>query len=169
MSGDSDDARTDSTLLSAARAMMAVSLRAAAALPGGISPIQLRALTVLSGLEQVNLTDLGVALELSPSSTSRLCDRLVAGGLIERRTSPRTRREVVVRLSERGTRLLAVYDGHRLDELLAVMDRFGPQRRQEVLEALRDFGMAARATDENVRPPRSPRRASDSSKTPQGG
>ncbi|HEY2724978.1 MAG TPA: MarR family winged helix-turn-helix transcriptional regulator [Pseudonocardiaceae bacterium] len=142
-----DDDPTDAALLAVARAMMAVSLRAAVTLPAGISPIQLRALTVLSGLGQTNLADLGAALGMSPSSTSRLCDRLVAGGLVERRTSPHTRREVAVRLSGEGTRLLAGYDGHRLAELRAVLDSFGPRRRQEVLGALRDFGAAARAAD----------------------
>lgn len=151
-----DDEATDSALLAVARAMMAVSLRAAATLPGGISPIQLRALTVLSGLGQTNLTDLGTALGMSPSSTSRLCDRLVAAGLVERRTSPRTRREVAVRLSEEGTRLLAGYDDHRLAELRAVLDSFEPRRRQQVLGALRDFGAAAGAAEENVRAPRFP-------------
>lgn len=108
MGGRSQEA--DSVLLEAARAMMAISVRAAAAVPGGISAIQLRALTVLSGLEQTNLADLGAALGMSPSSTSRLCDRLVARGLVDRQVSARTRREVALSLSEPGRRLLAEYD-----------------------------------------------------------
>lgn len=141
MGGHSQGA--DSVLLEAARAMMAISVRAAAAVPGGISAIQLRALTVLSGLEQTNLADLGAALGMSPSSTSRLCDRLVARGLVDRQVSSRTRREVALSLSEQGSRLLAEYDRHRLDALRAVLSSLSPRRRQEVLAALRDFAAAA--------------------------
>lgn len=144
MGGHSQEA--DLVLLEAARAMMAISVRAAAVVPGGISAIQLRALTVLSGLEQTNLADLGAALGMSPSSTSRLCDRLVARGLVDRQVSSRTRREVALSLSEQGGRLLAEYDRHRLDALCVVLGSFAPQRRQEVLAALRDFAAAAGAT-----------------------
>lgn len=137
----------ESALLGAARVMMAISVRAAETLPGGISPVQLRALTVLSGLERVNLADLGAALGMSPSSASRLCDRLVARGLVDRRVSARTRREVALSVSADGGRLLAEYDRHRLDALRAVVDNVGPRRRQAVLAALRDFAAAAAAAD----------------------
>lgn len=145
MGGDLQDA--DSVLLEAARAIMAISVRAAEALPGDISAVQLRSLTVLSRLAEANLADLGAALGLSPSSTSRLCDRLVARGMVERRASPRTRREVVVRLTERGTTVLADYDRHRVADLRTVLDRLPAAQRPHVITAFREFAAAASALD----------------------
>lgn len=144
MDGPSRDAGRDAdvVLLEAARAVMAVSVRAAAALPGGISPMQLRALTVLSALDQANLTDLGAELGMSPSSTSRLCDRLVARGLVDRQTSPLVRREVVLSVSEQGCLLLGEYDRHRRDALSAALGTLTPQRRRIVLAALRELTTA---------------------------
>lgn len=138
--GPSRDA--DAVLLETARAMMAVSVRAAAALPSGISPMQLRALTVLSALDRANLTDLGTALGMSPSSTSRLCDRLVARGLVDRQVSPRVRREVALSVSEQGYLLLGEYDRLRLDALSAALGTLAPPRRRDVLAALRDLTTA---------------------------
>jgi DNA-binding MarR family transcriptional regulator len=148
---DGDPQGADSVLLEVAREMMAISLRAAEAVPGGVSAVQLRALTVLSRLEQANLGDLGAALGMSPSSTSRLCDRLVSRGLIDRQVSRRTRREVELSLSPAGSRLLAEYDRHRLEALRAVIGGLAPRRRQEVLAALRDFAAAAGVTAVAVR------------------
>ena len=68
----------DATLLGAARAMVAISQRAAGALPGRISLVQLRALTALGGRPSTNLAEFAVTLGLSTSaaratsSTSRL-------------------------------------------------------------------------------------------------
>lgn len=141
----------DTVLLEVVRAMMAVSVRAASAVPGGIPPVQLRALTALQGLQPANLADLGAALGMSPSSTSRLCDRLVTRGLVHRKVSPHIRREVSLNVSAQGSRLLAEYDGHRLDALSAALANLAPQRRPEVVAALRDFVGAVEATGPRVR------------------
>lgn len=140
MDGEGRDA--DSVLLDVARAMMAISVRAVAVLPGDLSAVQLRALTVLSGLEEANLAELGAALGMSPSSTSRLCDRLVAREVVQRRVSVRTRREVVVSLTERGATVLAEYDLHRISALRTVVDRLPADQRCGVITALRDFAAA---------------------------
>src|SRR4051794_41568063 len=86
----------DQTLLLLARAVMGISTRAADRL-GGLSVVQLRALTVLRELGTANLGRLAEGLDVTVSTTSRLVDRLVAAHLVERRPRPRARREIQVR------------------------------------------------------------------------
>src|SRR4029453_18240729 len=61
-------------------------------LPRG-SGSQLRALLIISRHAPTNLTQLAEELGAIPSSASRLCDRLVAAGLVTRRTGSADRRE----------------------------------------------------------------------------
>jgi DNA-binding MarR family transcriptional regulator len=132
----------DQTLLLLARAVMGISTRAADRL-GDLSVVQLRALTVLHELGTANLGQLAEGLDVTVSTTSRLVDRLVAAGLVERRPSPRTRREIELRVSPLGTETLDRYDDLRLEGLRTGLDRLPAARRHDVLTALLDFGAAA--------------------------
>lgn len=134
----------DAAVLDAARAVIAISLAATAALPVPISVVQLRALTVLFTRTGTNLVEFAAALGLSVSATGRLCDRLVAAGWVSRRTSPRTRREIALELTPEGRELLTSYDRQRLSAFHAALDRLAPDRRAAVVAALRDFAVAAR-------------------------
>jgi DNA-binding MarR family transcriptional regulator len=132
----------DQALLLVARAVMGISTRAADRL-GGLSVVQLRALTVLRELGTANLGQLAEGLDVTVSTTSRLVDRLVAARLVERRPSPRTRREIELRVSPSGTETLDRYDELRLEGLRTGLDRLPEARRDDVLAALLDFGAAA--------------------------
>ena len=134
----------DQTLLLLARAVMGISTRAADRL-GELSVVQLRALTVLHELGTANLGQLAEGLDVTVSTTSRLVDQLVAAGLVERRPSPRTRREIELRVSRSGTETLDRYDDLRLEGLRTGLDRLPEDLRDEVLAALLDFGAAASA------------------------
>src|SRR3954454_21412532 len=106
----------DQTLLLLARAVVGISTRAADRL-GDVSVVQLRALTVLRELGTANLGQLAEGLDVTVSTTSRLVDRLIAADLVERRPSPRTRREIELRVSRAGTEVLDRYDDLRLEGL----------------------------------------------------
>jgi DNA-binding MarR family transcriptional regulator len=134
----------DQTLLLLARAVVGLSTRAADRL-GGVSVVQLRALTVLRELGTANLGQLAEGLDVTVSTTSRLVDRLVAADLVERRPSPRTRREIELRVSPGGTALLDRYDDLRLEALRAGLDRLPDDRRDDVVSALLEFGAAVSA------------------------
>ncbi|MGH3624357.1 MAG: hypothetical protein ACRDQ5_21660, partial [Sciscionella sp.] len=59
----------DEVLLAAARTMMALSVRATAEVEGQVSAVQLRALTVLEQLGEVNLVMLSDALGIGRPAT----------------------------------------------------------------------------------------------------
>jgi DNA-binding MarR family transcriptional regulator len=81
------------------------------------------------------------------SSASRLCDRLVAAGLVERRASPDNRRVTFIRLTTAGAQLLAGMREARLAELVGLMDGMSATERDGLLRGLRALG----ETDEQRR------------------
>ena len=128
----------DQLLVSAARLMVGISVRAADQI-GEASLVQLRALTVLDDADGANLMQLADGMGVTVSTTSRLVDRLVAAGLVDRRPSEVTRREVSITLTAAGESVLHRYDDLRLRELRGRLSRLEPDRRDVVLHGLREL------------------------------
>ena len=66
---------------------------------GLISSTQFRTLVILSNRGPVNLATLAGLLDVQPSTTGRMVDRLVSAGLIDRGPHPSSRRELVAELT----------------------------------------------------------------------
>ena len=133
--------REDDVLLDLARTVMGISTRAADQL-GALSVVQLRALTVLRHSGGANLNRLAEGMGVAVSTASRLADRLVAAGWVDRQPSPRSRREVALVMTPRGEDVLARYDGLRLTGLRQLLDALPADRREAVLDALADLAAA---------------------------
>jgi|tagenome__1003787_1003787.scaffolds.fasta_scaffold19227758_1 DNA-binding MarR family transcriptional regulator len=144
-----DRRREDAALLAVARATVGISTRAADQL-GQVSVVQLRALTVLRELGPASLVQLAEGVGVTASTTSRLVDRLVAGGFAERRPSPESRRQIELRLTPEGEATLDRYDELRLGVLRAALERVPDDHREAVADALAEFAEAARALPETV-------------------
>jgi DNA-binding MarR family transcriptional regulator len=129
----------DEALLEAARTIMRISLQAADRL-GGVSVVQLRALTVLHRTEDANLAQLAEGMGVTVSTTSRLVDRLVAAGLVDRRTAEHTRREIALRLTGLGRATLDRYDELRVDALRGRLDTLPEAIRTAAVDGLRAIG-----------------------------
>jgi DNA-binding MarR family transcriptional regulator len=108
-----------------------------------VPPAQLRVLTIIAANRHTNMSRLAEALDVVPSSASRLCDRLEATGLLRRVPDPRDRREVRLLLTPSARRLLDDLRDRRREALGEVLDRMAPARRQELVQALRAFATAA--------------------------
>jgi DNA-binding MarR family transcriptional regulator len=134
----------DEALLAVARLAMDATVRAAGDL-GGISPVQLRALTALKLGGTVNLAQLAEEMGVTVSTASRLVDRLVALGWVNRAASERNRREISLSLTTSGRKLLRRFDDRRLARLTACLNRVPADRRDAVVAALADFADLAHA------------------------
>jgi DNA-binding MarR family transcriptional regulator len=110
---------------------------------GPISPSQLRALLVIERLEGSNLRALGEALGSGPPATSRLCDRLEAAGLVERRLSTASRREVELYLSRPGRALLDEVRDRQVGEVAPVLEAMSPEDYGHLVKGLTAFRDAA--------------------------
>jgi DNA-binding MarR family transcriptional regulator len=127
----------DDVLLSALRLAMGISVHAADEVDSDVSAVQLRALTVLSGMPGSKLGRLAESMDVALSTASRLVERLVSAGLVDRRTSQVNRREVTLQLTEHGSRTLSRYDALRLEGIRRVLDQLPADERDVVLAGLR--------------------------------
>ena len=132
----------DEVLLALARTVVGVSTRAADQL-GGLSVVQLRALTVLRGLDGSNLARLAAGMGVTVSTASRLVDRLVTAGLVERRTSARSRRELALTVTSAGETILDRYDDLRLTDLRLLLERLPEERRPVAVAVLGELAGSA--------------------------
>ncbi|MEU4688403.1 MarR family transcriptional regulator [Actinoplanes sp. NPDC023714] len=108
-----------------------------------VPPAQLRVLAIVAGNRHTNMSRLAEALDVVPSSASRLCDRLEATGLLRRVADPRDRREVRLLLTPAARRLLSDLRERRRLALAEVLDRMPAAARQDLLKALQAFETAA--------------------------
>jgi DNA-binding MarR family transcriptional regulator len=109
-----------------------------------LSASQLQALLVVEGDEGLNLGTLADRLGAILSSASRLCDRLVAAGMLDREPGPTDRREIRLTLTSAGQELLAGLRDDRRRRLDEVLTDMTPAGRDALLRGLREFARSAR-------------------------
>ncbi|HET6533658.1 MAG TPA: MarR family transcriptional regulator [Actinoplanes sp.] len=112
-----------------------------------VPPTQLRVLTIIARNRHTNMSRLAEALEVVPSSASRLCDRLEATGLLRRVPDPRDRREVRLLLTPAARRMLDDLRDRRRRALGEVLERMTPAGRHDLVRALAAFDAAAGRRD----------------------
>ncbi len=103
----------------------------------GLAP--LRALQALQHLGPSLVTELGQALELVPSSASRLSDRLADAGLIRRGVAPHNRRATLLELTDAGRAVLDELVAHRVELLRAVAAGMSANNRGALLRGAEAF------------------------------
>jgi DNA-binding MarR family transcriptional regulator len=136
------DPTTDAVLVGS-RALVGVAARSRAATEDSITLVQYRALVLLASRGDLNVGALAERLGIHQSTATRLCDRLVTKGLIDRATSAESRREVLLRLSPAGQALIDAVMARRRDEIAKIMTRLTPGQRTRLADALRVFAHAA--------------------------
>lgn len=134
------EAATDAVLV-ASRALVGIAVRSLEPVP--ITPQQFRALVLLSQHGSQNVGGLAELLAIHPSTATRLCDRLLALGHIERSTARDSRREVTVGLSARGRALVRKVTTRRREEILAVVTALSPAERTDLVAGFGAFATAA--------------------------
>ncbi len=145
MQGNGADATPEvvDAVLRASRVLVSVSARSLAGVDHDVTLPQYRALVVLASRGAQRPGDLAEALGSHPSTVTRLCDRLVAKGLVSRDTSPTNRREVTIVLTGKGRRLVDRVTAKRRGELSAIVSRIRPEERATMVRALHSLGEAA--------------------------
>ena len=136
------EASVDAALV-ASRALVGIAARSLADLDDSVTLVQYRALVLLASHGEMNVGTLADALGLHQSTATRLCDRLVAKGLVARAHSAENRREVLVGLTPAGEALLHTVSMRRRAELAEVVRRMTPARRARLVDAFSDFAEAA--------------------------
>ena len=136
-------ARHVETLLNAARIFGAITAESIAQVGEGVTAAQLRVLVLASQPGYLNATGVAEALDVHLSSASRICDRLVQAGLLDRRDLPRDRRHVELTLTPASERLLETLNEHRREVFARLLRRIDAADRDTLTQALNRFIAAA--------------------------
>ena len=146
MAGRTRHALTNGEIERHSRALFALTMRAMDDAAHELSPSALRALLALDERGACKLAVLANELRLSQSATSRLVDRLVENGLVDRAVSPDSRREIRISATPEGqeiTRRVLLCRQQAIDDVVRTMD---PDAARQLLAGLAAFAAAARLT-----------------------
>jgi DNA-binding MarR family transcriptional regulator len=134
-------------MIAAARVFAGITAESLAQAADGISLPQRRVLVLASRSESLNATEVASALHIHLSTSSRLCDRLVQAGLLDRRDRPEDRRQLQLTLTRAGQDLLAKITEHRRRVFTRVLRRLPAADSAALAESLDSFIAAAHEYD----------------------
>ena len=123
-------------VLRASRALVGVAAQSLARTEARLSLVQYRALVALGVNGEQNVGTLADTLGIHPSTATRLCDRLVAKGLVARGPSEESRREVTVRLSRAGGALVRAETDRRRQAIRRIVERLDRATQMEIVDAV---------------------------------
>jgi DNA-binding MarR family transcriptional regulator len=137
-----DEAAVDA-VLTASRTLIAVATRSLGAVAEETTIAQYRALVVLASRGPQRMVDLARALDVTPSTAGRMCDRLLRKGLIRRHRARADRREVQVSITAIGRRVVDEATTRRRALLAEILGRLPVREQGAVAAALEAFAAAA--------------------------
>lgn len=135
-------------LLSAGRALVAVAARSLANLDSDVTLPQFRALMVLATRGPQRVVDISAELGVTPSTGTRMCDRLVRKQLVRRARTPLDRRAVRLTLTPGGRALVAEVTRRRRDELARIVASIPAEHHRALSASLHAFAAAAGETND---------------------
>jgi len=130
-------------VMRAADTLLRVVARSVAEVEDVVNTPQLRVLVLIHTRGPQNLGAVAAELGVHASNATRICDRLVAGNLLERREDPADRRYVRLELTAKGEDLVNSVLEHRRQAIAEVISRMPSGRRPALAAALEAFAAAA--------------------------
>lgn len=141
--GAGDDKALVDAFIAASRALVAIAARSLSDLGDDITLAQYRALVVLATGGPQRAAELAANLEVTPSTASRMIERLARKRLIRRTRLQDDRRAVRIHLTAAGRGVVAQVTGRRRAEIVTVLDQLPSRGRKALTAALRAFATAA--------------------------
>ena len=130
-------------VLQASRALVGIAAASIAAVDDDVTVPQLRVLVMVDTKGPLNLAAVTAGLGVNPSNASRICDRLIRSGLLDRQDSPDDRRNIALTLTAAGRRLVDKVMNHRRTAIIQVLRDMEPDDRELLTTALDRFATAA--------------------------
>ena len=130
-------------VMAAADTLMRVVARSVAEVEDIVNTPQLRVLVLIHTHGPQNLGGVAAELGVHASNATRICDRLVAADLLQRREDPADRRYIRLELTREGKELVGTVLQHRRQAIAEVIARMPAGRRPALAAALEAFAAAA--------------------------
>jgi DNA-binding MarR family transcriptional regulator len=134
-------------VMRASRAFVGIAAASIAAVDDVVTVPQLRVLVMVSTRGPLNMLAVAEALDVSPSNASRICDRLMKAGLLDRREDAEDRRHVTLSLTGDGRALVNRVTKHRRSAVRRVLRKMSLAERARLTQALNEFADAAGEPD----------------------
>jgi len=144
------DAADVEAVMAAARVLVAVSAQSVAGVDDVVTLPQLRALVMIASRQAMNLGAVAQGLGVHPSNATRLVERLVVAGLVDRSDDPGDRRNLVLGLSAAGHDLVERVMDHRRVAIGKILERMPAGRRRALVPVLRSFADAGGETPDDA-------------------
>ncbi len=130
-------------VLTSSRVLVALATRSLGAAADETTIAQYRALVVLASRGPQRVGDLAAAMGVTPSTAGRMCDRLLARGLIRRQHSRADRRAVQISITGEGRQVLDQATDRRRMLIGGILGRLPAGQQAAVAAALKAFAAAA--------------------------
>lgn len=146
ISAEISDEELTEAIIVASRAMVAIATRSLAATDHDVTLPQYRTLVVLAYGGSTRLADLASHLAVSPSTATRMCDRLVRKGLVTRARDEIDRREVKLDLTDEGRGLVHQVMDRRREDVQALLSAIPDGSRRALVSSLQVLARAVGET-----------------------
>jgi DNA-binding MarR family transcriptional regulator len=127
----------------ASRALVGIAAASVAEVDDIVTVPQLRVLMMIFTRGPMNLGSVAAGLDVSAPNASRICDRLLKAGLLDRNEDPVDRRNITLTLTKDGQRLIDRVNRHRRTAVRRVLRQMSASDRESLAVALDTFARAA--------------------------
>ncbi len=130
-------------VLSASRVLVAVAARSLGDVAEEVTLTQYRTLVVLASRGPQSLASLAEAIDVTPPTATRMCDRLIRKGLILRRHERGDRRLIRLSLAEKGRILVDAVTERRRAEISDLLTAIPRDQQTALVDSLQRLATAA--------------------------
>lgn len=130
-------------VMRASRALVGITAASTTTVDDVVTVPQLRVMMMVATRGAMNLVAVASGLNVSASNASRICDRLLKAGLVDRREDPSDRRHVTLTLTADGQALIDRVTRHRRSAIRRILRTMSPRDRDQLVTAFNSFASAA--------------------------
>jgi DNA-binding MarR family transcriptional regulator len=130
-------------VLRATRALVGIAAASMASVEANVTLPQWRVLVMVDSRGPLNLAAVAAGLDVNPSNASRICDRLIKAGWLDRQEAPADRRNITLSLTAAGRQLVTKAVRYRRRAITRVLRRVAPKERELIAKTFDSFATAA--------------------------
>jgi DNA-binding MarR family transcriptional regulator len=130
-------------VMRASRALVGITAASIADVDDRVTLPQLRTMMMIATGGPMNLAAVAAGLGVSAPNASRICDRLLKAGMLDRSEDPEDRRHVNLTLTADGDALVTRLIRHRRNAIRKILRTMTPRERDGVAIAMNGFAEAA--------------------------
>jgi DNA-binding MarR family transcriptional regulator len=124
------------------RALVGITAASIADLDDRVTVPQLRVMMMIATRGEMNLATVAAGLGVGAPNASRICDRLLKAGMVDRREDPGDRRHIALTVTPQGRALLERMNRHRRNAIRRALGTMTTRDRNQLVAALEVFADA---------------------------